>query len=419
MSDAPTRPPRLCVSIPVHEEPAVILDQVENLRAYLGAGTQVVLHLSQAMGLDPSAVQPLLPDGVHVNPVSQPTQWGDIAHLHVSNMEFAYERLEPFDYVLLEASNDLYVREGAPEHIAQHRAGFIAQHVTPELDWVQGPPALRDPQVAAMLADLGTDEIWGGQVEGSYYAADLFRAMLDVITRHHAPGGETYNREEILFPTAGRALLGDGRHGQNIVYADVLTRGPAITPATIYSVLDGTLAGAWTGGSNYAVKRVTRKINDLNRVVVRAMARAVTGGARLTLPRTFEGKGFAVLAFAVDVLADPGLAAAWHATFTAQDDATLVVLLDEADRFAEPQLLERLAAATGDGPGADVALVVAPAGSFAEASLRWTTHAVVRPLGTEIPPLFDDRPIFPPERMDELRFLGARVLGRPRPAVRV
>lgn len=416
MSDAAR--PRLCVSIPVHEQPAVILDQVENLRAYLGTDTQVVLHLSQTMGLDPAAVQPLLPEGVHVNPVSQPTQWGDIAHLHVSNMEFAYKNLDPFDYVVLHASNDLYVRPGAPERIAETRAGFIVQQITEKTTWVQGPPALRDPQLAAMLADVGAQEIWGGQVEGSYYAADLFREMLDVILRHMDLDAdrEVYNREEMYFPALGHHLL-DGPHGHNLVYVDTLTRGPVISPAVIYSVLDGTLAGAWTGSDNYAVKRVARKINDVNRVVIRGMARTVAGGRRLEPPRTFEGKGFVALAFAVDVLSTPGLVRAWHETFGPDDDVTLAVLLDEADAFATDQLVRTLESEGTSGPdAADVVLVTARDGSFEEASLRWTTHVVVRPAGTEIPPLFDDRPVFPPERMDELPFMAAATLGLPRPA---
>jgi hypothetical protein len=423
MSDVPAaRPPRLCVSVPVHEEPAVILDQVENYRAYLGADTQVVLHLSQSMGLDPAAVQPLLPDGVYTNPVSHPTQWGDLAHLHVSNLEFAYKNLDPFDYVLLQASNDLYVRPGAPERIAETRAGFIAQHVTEKTTWVQGPPALRDRQLAAMLADVGTEEIWGGQVEGSYYAADLFREMLDVIGRHLdiRADREVYNREEILFPALATHLLDGAPKGHNLIYVDVLTRGPAISPAVVHAVLDGTLAGAWTGSDSYGVKRVARTINDLNRTLIRGMARTVAGGRRLEPPRTFSGRGFVALAFAVDVLARPGIVRAWQDAFGPDDDATLAILLDEADAFATPQLLQTLENEGTSGPdAADVVLVTARAGSFEEASLRWTTHAVIRPAGAEIPPLFDDRPVFPPDRVDELRFMVARRLGQPRPDVRV
>jgi hypothetical protein len=418
MSDAAR--PRLCVSVPVHEEPAVILDQIENYRAYLGADTQVVLHLSQAMGLDPAAVAPLLPEGVYVNPVSQPTQWGDIAHLHVSNLEFAYKNLDPFDYVLLQASNDLYVREGAPRRIAETQAGFIAPRVTPDSEWQQGPPALRDPQLAAMLAELGTDAIYGGQVEGSYYEAALFRAMLDVIGRHVdvTADREVYNREEVYFPTLATHLM-DGKGGQNLIYVDVLSRGPAISPAVIYAVTDGTLAGVWTGGDNYGVKRVDRKINDLNRTLIRGMTRAVTGGRRLELPRTFQGKGFVALAFAVDVLAGPAIVAAWQHTFGPQDDATLAILLDEADSFAIPQLAQTLEAAGASGPdAADVVLVTARDGSFEEASLRWSTHVTIRPAGAPVPPLFDDRPVYPPERMDELRFLAAKRLVQPRPDVR-
>jgi hypothetical protein len=361
-------------------------------------------------------VQPLLPEGVHVNPVSYATTWGDIAHLHLSNLAFAYDNLEPFDHVVLHASNDLYVRQGAPEHIARTRAGFARRLVRPDQAWAQAAPACRDPQLAAVLADLGVSEIYGGQVEGSFYEAGLFREMLDRIGRHFdgTGGGEVYNREEIYFPTLARHLM-DGEPGGQVVFVDVLARGPEVSPAVIYGVLDGSLAGVWIGEDLYAVKRVPRVIDHPNRVLIRGMTRTVAGGRRLPVPRTFAGKAFVALAFAVDVLTDGSVVRAWHDAFGPDDDATLAILLDESDGFALPELVDALEAAGTTGPdAADVVLVTTREGSFEEASLRWTTDAVLRPEGAQAPPLYDDRPIYAPERAGELRFLMAKQTGQTR-----
>jgi hypothetical protein len=413
--------PRLCVSLPVHEQPAVILDQVENLRAFLGPQTQVVVHLSASMGLDPAAVQPLLPDGVHANPVSYETAWGDVGYVHLSNLRFAYDHLDPFDYVVLQASNDLYVRAGAPAQIARHQAAYGYIEVGPDTAWAQGPPALRDRQLAAIVADLGPDgRILGGQVEGSYYAADLFREVLERIDRHYTgPGeGERYVREEVYFPTVADALL-TGPRGNQLIYADSLTRGPAVSPAVVYALREGMLAGAWTQESLFGVKRVPRVLHDPVRDLVRAIARTEGAAPRLAVPRPFAAKTLLVATPAEDVLTDPTLIPAWHATFTAQDDATLVIVMRPENAW-ELDLLVRVVqdGGTGAADAADVVLDIQAEGSFAEASLRHNAHAVLRPRGQGTPPVLDDALLFATDQADELRYVLAKRTGAPRPQPR-
>ncbi|MCW2994086.1 MAG: hypothetical protein JWQ18_1581 [Conexibacter sp.] len=406
--------PRLCVSLPVHEQPAVVLDQVENLRSFLGAQTQVVLHLSASMALDPAQLAPLLPDGVHVNPRSHVTQWGDIAHLHLDNLRFAYDHLEPFDHVVLHASNDLYVRPGAPERVAATQAGYRLMPFAADTGWAQAGPAYRDPHLAAIVAGLGGDgQLYGGQVEGTFYAADLFAEMLERIARHYTgprPGDEVYNREEVYFHTLAEHLR-TGERGAHLVYADVLTRGPAVSPGTIYALLDGTLAGGYVMDDPYAVKRVPRELHHPNRDLIRALSRA--NGPRLAPPRSFEAKSFVALALAADVLTDTTLIPAWHATFGAADDATLALLLLEDQEWTLPSLVDALdAGGTGAPDSADVVLVTARGGSFEEASLRYTAHAMLRPAGLLAPPLFDDLPVLSPDRASELPYLARARAGR-------
>jgi hypothetical protein len=407
-SSDPPRAPRLCVSIPVHEQPAVILDEVENLRAFLGAETQIVLHLSASMELDPAEVQPLLPEGVYANPVSHRTAWGDIGYLHIENLRFAYAHLDPFDHVLLQASNDLYIRPGAPAVIAAHQAGYHARPVTAETAWAQAGPAHRDPRLAAMLADLGGGHgVVGAQVEGSYYAADLFAEVLERIGRHYqgpSPGDEAYAREEVYFSTVATPLL-TGPRGEHLVYADGLTTGPDVSPAVIFAIFEGVLAGEWTEEDLYAVKRVPRELHHPHRDLIRGLTRAQRP-RRLAVPRTFEAKAFLTVALATDLVRDPSLVAAWHATFTDQDDASLVVALDPADEWLLPELVDALHAGGTGGPGAaDVVLDTVAPGTFAEASLRANAHVVLRPAGEVAPPVLDDALLIRPEQAGELRYL--------------
>jgi hypothetical protein len=401
--------PRICVSLPVHEQPAVIFDQVENLRSFLGPDTLVVLHLSRSMGVDPADVAPLLPDGVHVNPRSHETAWGDIAHLHFDNLRYAYDELDPFDYVVLNASNDLYVRRGAPDVIASAPAAFNRSVVHPDTPWAQAAPAHRDAMLDAILADLGDDHtIFGSQVEGTFYAAELCREMLERIERRFRPReGEHYAREEVYFPTLAGHLCPD-TPAKPLIYIADFCNGPAVSPAVIFGLIDGTFANAdYDTEALYGVKRVERRLHDANRQLIRTLSRSC--GRRLTLNPGFPAKRFITLALAADVLADPSLIRTWHATFDADDEATLALLLYEEQSWELPALIDFLQDGGTGAPGAaDIALVTAKPDSFEEAALRWSTHALLRPADAPTPPLFDDLPIVGPANAGELVHLAAR-----------
>ena len=400
--------PRICVSLPVHEQPAVILDQVENLRAFLPADTQIVLHLSQSLGADPAAVAPLLPDGVHVNPRSHPTQWGDIVHLHNDNVRFALDQLEPFDDVLLHASNDLYLRAGAERYVASAPAGATA-FVADDPAWPPAAAGRRDEMLLAILSDLGTDEIRGSRVEGSWYATELFREMLDRIERHLRPGeGEHYVREEVYYPSVA-ARLSDGPFAAPLVYWDAELSRP-VAPATVWGLLDGS----FTDGDPsvdfdhvYAVKKVDRVLHDRTREVIRAVGRA--RGGRLRLRPPFDARRFVVLAFAADVLADDGLLRAWTATFTGSDEVTLAIHISEAESDRVPEVVAAAERAGADSPDApDATLVSTRPGSFDEAALRFGVQALYRPDGAQAPPLLDDVPLFGPGSVTGVRGLAER-----------
>jgi hypothetical protein len=122
----------------------------------------------------------------------------------------------------------------------------------------------------------------------------------------------------------------------------------------------------------------------------------------------FPANDFVTLALASDVLTDPSLVRTWHATFEA-DEATLALLLYEHEASELPLLIDVLQDGGTGAPGAaDIALVTVEAGSFEEAALRWSTHALLRLADTPAPPLFDDLALFGPANAGELVHLAAR-----------
>jgi hypothetical protein len=404
--------PRILVSLPVHEQPLVVLDQVENLRAFLPAQTQIVLHLSQAMGCDPAEVAPLLPDGVHVNPTSHATQWGDIAYLHNDNVRWALGALEPFDHVVLHASNDLYFRAGAAEHIAGFEAGLFTNPVPADTAWPPGVVAHRDPSVAAMLADLGETQIFGGQSEGSFFSTALFVEMLERIDRHYRHGeGEHWVREEVLYSTlAGH--LSRGPQTKAMVYSDAVNPGATeIGPALLWSLIDGGYgeAGPITGydfAHIYAVKRVARQLHDRQRELIRTLARAT--GARMRLAPPFEARRFVMVAYATDVIEDPAILQTWLASFGSEDDATLAIHVGEDESALIDGLVAAVGAAGGQEPSAPhLTVFTVTTGGFAEATLRWSVDAVLRPAGKPLPAFLDDALLVTPQSAANLAAIAA------------
>jgi hypothetical protein len=407
---------RLCVSLPVHEQPLVVFDQLENFRAFLPDDTQIVLHLSRSLGVDPADVAPLLPEGVYVNPRSHESAWGDIAFIHNDNLKFAYASLEPFDHVVLHASNDMYVRPGAEAYISSAVAGTHDLRTSDAMSWAEGAVGHRDPTLRAMVSDAGgdPDAIFAGQVEGSFYDAELFREMLSIIDRHWTPGtGERFPREELFYPTLAHALCPSGPFVTPLLLSDAPVGALPISPAMIAGLIDGTYAENPAPGPAtvydfsqlYAVKRVPRSLHDPLRTYIRALSHAT--GRRLRTPPPFSARGFIGLALGTDIARDPALLSSWLSTFTADDDATLAILLDPSDEPLATTVIRAARQAGSEAPGAaDLILATASPGTFEEAALRYAINVVLLPDDTPSPPPWLDAvPRFSPASASHLRFM--------------
>lgn len=405
---------RICVSVPVHENPAVVLDQVENIRAFMPAGTLIVLHLSQTFGQRPVDVQKLMPEGVLINPVCMPTAWGDFIQAHLSNIDFALST-ESFDYVLLQASNDMYVRAGAGDYISKHDAGFNREVVRPGKIWGLEDVALEDPALQSIVNEIGATELVSSQVEGTFYNAELFANMIALIRKHWQHGeGEVYPREEIYFPTIANHWMKDAR-ATPIIYSES-THSP-ITAGHIWRLAEGTYRetpeslsqgiglheGARYDYENvYGVKRINRIIDDPLRVMIRGLTRSM--GSSMRTPSPVDSGNAAVVAYLDDLLNYPEGLWLWAYQFRAIDPVTMVVLAYEGDSTQEKvDAFVRLAQHAGIEAvdAANVEVLVVPKDGFIEASLRWSAlgrfemeHPQYR---------LDDVPVFGPRALGGLR----------------
>lgn len=107
---------KLCVSIPVHEQSEVITNHMENLNYYLD-NPVIILHLTAGFRYTP------IHSNVFVNPTSYATEWmRGFLRVHRSNIEFM-ESCD-WDYLLINASNEMMIRCGIEKYIEQFDVGI-------------------------------------------------------------------------------------------------------------------------------------------------------------------------------------------------------------------------------------------------------------------------------------------------------
>ncbi len=202
---------KVCVSIPVHEQPEVIYDQIRNFRFYFPECV-IVLHQSRNFEWPAGKPQRLNVsqfENVYLNPESLPTwsHWGSFAHVHNANFRFAAKTFD-FDYFAIHASNDMMVRRVDPRFIAAVDAGVRTGRVPENTTFGQGVRAWKDRDFAKMRKHLGTDEIYGAMGEGSFYKRELFAEIVDIIEKFYdyRQTDLAYERMEFYYPTLARRL---------------------------------------------------------------------------------------------------------------------------------------------------------------------------------------------------------------------
>ena len=266
---------KLAISIPVHEQPDVVADQVANIRKFVPTAV-IVLHVSQNFrwplrGLLKRDFRKL--EGVFVNPERLPTRWGDLVHVHNSNFRFARTQGD-FDYFAMHSSNDMFVAPGVEAYLETGDAGVHQQPTHDGMEWKESKLARADEDLTRIMSSVGAKSIFGSQIEGTFYRTELFSRMTDAIDREYqfSLDKPAYCREEIYYPTLAAAMA------RGLVtpylYSSVCRR--EITPAVIQEVRAkimeedeyGQNGGALTPyklydlKNLYAVKRVARVMND-------------------------------------------------------------------------------------------------------------------------------------------------------------
>jgi len=298
-------------SIAVHERPEVVVNQVENF-TYFNPGCQVVLHVSAWM---PEDVFRVLQDAlsayahVHINTTRLWSGYGDGTQMkmHVVNYSYARKLGLPFDYFCLHASNDMFVKAGLGNYMSAFDAGNNPVRIVWEdKRWAQSVHALSDRLLKKMMKKYGLSEIYGTQVEGSFYRKDIMDTVVSRIMKdgyYELPGiyaqgtsrpvskiiekrevrflikhllkGMLYAKEETYFSTLSQDIV-HNRAPYSYCYVNWLDN-LKISRADIDNIREGNTGRLALIGDIqliagqlqfFAVKRIDRKIDDPMRVYI-------------------------------------------------------------------------------------------------------------------------------------------------------
>ena len=214
---------KIVVSIPVHERKDVIVDQIRNIQFYIETPI-IILHVSkqfyEAENGDFSELEKK--KNVFINPVHYSVCWGDIVHVHVSNFLFATKTVGNFDYFLMHASNDMYVRKGIEKYIFRYKAGFQRRLLEGKKSmWCPCEYAWKDSTLHLIMKKCGAAFPVGTQIEGSFFRKDVFEKVVSCIANVCFGEGEHYTREEIYFSTVAYQLIEERNIGYPTTFSEV------------------------------------------------------------------------------------------------------------------------------------------------------------------------------------------------------
>ena len=271
-------------SLPVHERPDILADQLANIRRFCPDAI-VCVHVSPAFAGDLETFRALArAPGVLLNPRRLETVHGrGLFHVHVSNAMHAVQAHPEIAKVCLISSNELFVRSGLSSHLDHHDAGAQFEMLDPATDWhVFRKQPHTFPEVAALLRYLDLPVIFGGQAEGQFYEAGLFFEMARVFLRFLELTPYRFETEEVLPQTITLRLLGPAHRIAPPFTVQNYCNRFEITPELIATIragrgwifgprIPGTLASPHVGrhdlGCAFSVKRVPREACALREAI--------------------------------------------------------------------------------------------------------------------------------------------------------
>jgi hypothetical protein len=274
---------KLLVSIPVHEQFNVVMDQIQNVHRFNPTAT-VVLHISHEFK-HPffSRAKFVESERLLVNPTRLSTARQGLLPIHLSNYLYARDKTA-VDVFVLNASNDMYVSEGAAQYIASYDAIVRPVPLAANSDWSHIEKVRRHDYLRQLIDHLGGGDICASTPEGTAFPRVLMDEMAAILTKrlpYEAPP-DAYPDEETVLPTIAARLA--SRIGLPFVMSEV-TVSRKLDKSLIDQVRAGTFRTppktfygspaeypVYDASSLFAVKRVARRFDDPLRAYIRGLS---------------------------------------------------------------------------------------------------------------------------------------------------
>lgn len=200
------------ISIPVHENPDVIVDQMQNFSRFFPQA-RIVLHLSKSAVFSIEFLQKKLDEShisnVLINPTQIETKWGSIIQAHLANIRYIISQGNA-EKVIFHSSNDMLVQDGVFEYVRNKKNIFHQRYIKPHTLWWVGRRSLKDN----FVSDYFNHNLMASQIEGSMYEIQFLKKCLEELDKNPKFFNSKlfYPREEIFFSSFALkfAILPDG-----------------------------------------------------------------------------------------------------------------------------------------------------------------------------------------------------------------
>lgn len=212
----------IAISIPVHEKPDVIIDQIKNIKKYV-SNVIIVLHISKVFYEHYDDADLYNIENVFINPEHLLTEWGNIISAHLSNFLFIKSKTD-FDYFVMHSSNDMYIKYGLSDYIKKFDAGFQIRKITqPNTQWWPSNVAYKDKQIKNICLKTGQAMMIASQVEGSFYRTEIMERIVGIILQCYKPEESKvqYTREEFYFSTVASSIIDWEKVGRPTTFSEV------------------------------------------------------------------------------------------------------------------------------------------------------------------------------------------------------
>lgn len=194
---------KIAFSLLVHENPSIILEQVNNV-LFFNPNSIIVLHFNPRFNENGTLTKKELfgifekNDRVIVNPNPVDVSIDNIIQGHLSNFKCIKDI--DFDYFYLIASNEMFVNFGAESFVEKYDYGCEKIH---DKNWFYYDKVLEDTALIKLYGESFEERVFRSQVEGSFYSKYIFGQLVSKIEEvyDYKKQSSVYPREELLFST--------------------------------------------------------------------------------------------------------------------------------------------------------------------------------------------------------------------------